>query len=177
METGDGVGLLRRPNSGRNLADVERSSFREIGQLKLGICGVVVREIQPHGAITGHSKSTNDGENGMKNSEFVCDIRGPTEECVGDDSNRLWGKGGEQVVERKLERGGGLEEAEAESVGEGIGVFGVGREAVIGAVEGDLEEFNGGGGAAMIKRFLEFLDVERSVYESYSVVHVVYASS
>lgn len=70
-----------------------------------------------------------------------------------------------------------MEEAEAESVGEGIGVLGGGREAVIGAVEGDVEEFIGGGGAAMIKRFLEFLDVERSVYQSYSVVHVVYTSS
>lgn len=67
-----------------------------------------------------------------------------------------------------------MEEAEAKAVGEGIGVFGVGREAVIGAVEGDLHESNGGGGEAMtIKRFVKFLDVERSVYQSYGVLHLL----
>lgn len=55
---------------------------------------------------------------------------------------------------------------ENEVVGEQIGVLGVGGEAVIGAVEGELEEADGGrrrnGG-------FEFLDVERGVEEDYVV--------
>lgn len=43
-----------------------------------------------------------------------------------------------------LEGGGGLDEANDEVVGDGVGVLRVGREAVVGGSEGDFDEGDGG---------------------------------
>lgn len=56
-------------------------------------------------------------------------------------------------------------------VGKGIGVFIIGREAVVGVAEGDLHETNGG---VWRKRGPEFLDIEWSVDEGYGVVRSLF---
>lgn len=64
-----------------------------------------------------------------------------------------------------LEGLGGLEELDDERVREGVEVLGGGREAgVVGAVEGELAEADGGGER---EGLAEFLDVERGVDKDY----------
>lgn len=101
----------------------------------------------------------------MEDVELMGDRRRPPEEKIGHHTERR-SSGVDQsrkdVSEGGFKRGGGDKEFE-DSVGrEGVGVLGVGREAVVGGVEGDFEEANGGFGR---KNTAEIGDVERGVYE------------
>lgn len=73
---------------------------------------------------------------------------------------------GEKGPEGGFEGGGGLEEAEDEVVGEVVGVLAGRREAVVGGVEGDFEEADGGDRGESSP---EVFDVERGVYEGYLI--------
>lgn len=108
----------------------------------------------------------------MENVKLFSHASGPSKEYVGDNAERalavlLFGYVLDEFLERWSERSRGFEEANDEVVGNGVGVLGVGWEAVVGAAEGDLDEANGGvwreGGA-------ELLDVERGVDKRYGVL-------
>lgn len=63
---------------------------------------------------------------------------------------------------------GGFDEAADELGREGVGVLGVGREAVVvGAVIGEFMEADGGGGGGGRDRSTEFLNVEWRVDQDY----------
>lgn len=86
--------------------------------------------------------------------------------------NTEWGVLGvnevlDELLEGRSERSGGLDEANDEVVWYNIGVFGVGREAMVGAVEGDFEEINGG---VWWERGPQLFDVQRGIHYGDSVV-------
>lgn len=63
-----------------------------------------------------------------------------------------------QLPERRFQRHRSTEELDDERIGEDIGVFGVGREPMIGARKGDFKKANGRGWRDCRA---EFLDIER----------------
>ena len=87
----------------------------------------------------------------MKHPELMGYAGRPPEKEVSDHTQRLnaavfLDEIGQELSEGGFKRGTDCEEVDYEVVGKDVGVFATGREAVIGAVERDFMEANGGGG-------------------------------
>lgn len=98
-------------------------------------------EVQPQGEVYSDAAAAaaGDVEGDVEDAEAPGDLDRPSEEDVCDDAGGAAGEAGEEAVEGGLEGLGGLEERDEERKGQGVGVLGVGREAVIWSVEGREE--------------------------------------
>jgi hypothetical protein len=104
----------------------------------------------------------------------------PSKEYASDDAKwavamLLFDQVFHEFLEGWFQRIRGFKEADEKVVGHGIGVLGVGREAVVGAGKGDLDEANVG-----VRRNgrPELLDVEGVVDKCYGVLlSLFYAES
>lgn len=101
----------------------------------------------------------------MENPELVGYRRRPPKEKIGHHTKRRSSsvnQSREDVSEGWFKRSRGDKEIADLVWRERIGVLRVGREAMVGGVEGDFKEANGGGGR---KNTAEIGDVEWGVYE------------
>jgi len=101
-----------------------------------------VGEVKPEGVVTGEAVAAAGAEDDVEGAELFGDGGGPAEEEVGDDEEFagfvLYEDVAEEVCEGGFEGGGGLDEANDEVVGYGVGVLCVGRETVLGGSERDF---------------------------------------
>lgn len=108
----------------------------------------------------------------MKDTKLFSNSSSPTKEEV---SNNTKGRVASlltcnilnELPKSRLEGSGGMEEANDERVRKNIGVFSVGREAMIGAIKGNFKKTNG---RVRRERRVEFVEVERSVNKGDVVV-------
>ncbi|GLT82229.1 hypothetical protein SLE2022_006320 [Rubroshorea leprosula] len=128
--------------------------------------------MRPSGVITSQPKPTGPTKYSVKDAELLSNSSGPPKKDVPDDANRstavlLADEIGDEVFESGPEGNGSFEKADDEVIRKNIAVLGIGREAMVGAVEGELKEPDGGVGG---KRGAELGDVERGVNQGDVVV-------
>lgn len=102
---------------------------------------VFVWEMGPDGEEDGGAVSAAGVEDGVEDAELPSGIDRPGHELIGDDAEGAaagGAEGGEEAVEVGLEGFRGADEGEDKVGRKGVGVFGGGREAVVGGVEGEL---------------------------------------
>ncbi|GLT46304.1 hypothetical protein SLA2020_200670 [Shorea laevis] len=108
----------------------------------------------------------------MKDAELPSNSSGPPKKDVPDNANRstnvlLANEIGDEVLESEPEGNGSFEKADDEVIKKNIVVLRIGREAMVGAVEGELKELDGG---VEGKRGAKLGDIERGVDQGDGVV-------
>lgn len=92
----------------------------------IGVCGAV-REIEPQRHVGGRAVASTGTKSNIECSKAFGDIDCPSTEDVGDDAERrptvLLGDFGNEVMEGRLERLGGIEEVDDMMGRQGVCVF------------------------------------------------------
>lgn len=140
----------------------------EFGQRELVRGGEGVREVSPEREVHGGAIGSASYEEGVEDPVSPRNVDRPTQEMIGDDTERrtafLLNDVGNELIEGGLEGLGGLEEINEEVEGDVSGGLGGGWEAMGGWGEGESSKADGGGGW---EGGAEVLDVERGADEGY----------
>lgn len=141
-ESRPGIGAVCGSEESVQLGDMEVAGIGKARQVELVRAAPAVGEVLPQGYIGSGAVGAAGGESEVLGAEGFGDTVSPPHENVRDYAEgRAAICGGDllyEAAEGGLQRGRGVEEVDDLVEGQGFRVLGVGWEAMVGAVEGEL---------------------------------------